>query len=369
MKKVLMLLSAITMVLLFTACGGGTSDTTQEVEYNDFNVGDIVYWGAYDFTNPEEINSDIEWSTPIEWIVAEYNEENGLLTLISTKILWEDGVSDMGLRDTELRTHLDDVFYNKAFTDTDRENMGYFTINDTLAEIEMNVTIPHEDTIKEIFPRAEDRLCYDLSGEVNNYWTRYKSMVDYNGDIRALAWADHFVAGIRPEVCVDKSYLDTAGSSVAPEQPEPTTAAETSEDKDIVDIVQAEFDGLSTDEMKLEKDTSFDEYEVYSVILNGEKSGVFFSPDGLGDNEDYILFGNMSTDESFKQAYMFAAACLVKGVTSIDSYSDAGEVYSELLNQAADKDPGESVSKTVDGVKFVLGYSEDAQIFFSAFPE
>lgn len=371
MRKIIVLLLAISMAVFFTACGGGgTSDSAPEVEYNDFGVGDIVYWGVYDLNDPDGKWSEPEgWSTPIEWIVASYNEENGLLTLISTKSLWEDGVSDDGLRDSELRDHLDNGFLNNAFTDEDRENLGYFTVPDFMADIEMTVTIPHEETIEEIFPRAADRICYDLNGEPTNYWTRYKSMVDTNGDIRHLAWADIFVAGIRPVVCVNKSYLDTAGSSIAPEQTEPTTTAETSEDKDIVDIVQSEFDGLSTDEMKLEKDTSFDEYEVYSVLFNGEQSGVYFSPDGLGDNEDYIMFGNMSTDETFKTAYGFACACLVKGLTSIDSYSDAGEVYTELVNQAAEGEPGESVSDTVEGVKFILGYSDDAQIFFSAFPE
>lgn len=210
MKK--LVLSIILLVIgMFSLSACGNSEGEGASQYTDFQVGDTVYLGVYDPVDASE-----GWHTPIEWIIAEENTDNNLFTLISVKALWEDGLTDSGMMNSDVRSYLDGDFYNNAFSDDDRNAMGYWTIQDTMGEFEANVTIPHTNTINAIFPTASDRICYDLNGEATNYYTRYKDMIMYNGDIRNLAWHEGFVAGIRPTICIDKDYLKVAGSPVNP---------------------------------------------------------------------------------------------------------------------------------------------------------
>lgn len=206
-KRIALVIACLLLVLTATGCSGGGESGSDSMKA--IKVGSEVKFGRYDQNNIEVQMSMTQggWTSPIEWIVVE--DSNDMYTLLSKYILWRDAVPNPSydFSNSNIRSDLNEGFYNTAFSEEEKAAMGYWTISDG-SEYDCNVVIPSVDQITTWLPSSTERMATEQDGNEFAYWVRSRRMVEKNGDILDddTKWG-YTYSGIRPVICVDKSYL------------------------------------------------------------------------------------------------------------------------------------------------------------------
>ena len=175
----------------------------------------------YKFSNGEKIEKDKEYYfkvEPIKWKILE--DKNGKVFIFSELILdvhkFDDNSNDYAA--SSIRSWLNSDFYNKAFTDKQKELIENTTLKDIsnvtdkvflLSEEEIENTsygfYSDNDRCKKVTDYAKANHAYEYYNYKKNgwYWLRNP-------------WSYDDVAGIGGDGCIYKGYVDDKGSGVAP---------------------------------------------------------------------------------------------------------------------------------------------------------
>ena len=220
MKKMVCLLLVLFLIVSFVSCGSSNDAIQSNTTNQDkgINVGDTVELGYYGDDNltekiydyMREDNDTIDWSIPIVWEVVDYDSEHNLLTLLSIKGLWKQKRSWGGLENDYLKSDEMEFFIKNAFSEEQRNHMGYWTINTAAESHDYNIMIPFIDDIRAWYSTSNERKCYNIEAEPCSYWLLGDSVVLENGDIEYVTGHGDTVEGyIRPMILIDKDYVDS----------------------------------------------------------------------------------------------------------------------------------------------------------------
>lgn len=207
--------------LLFLSACGSQIASNETSSITSIKVGDKVRFGHYG--NSEvgldadmvthvlayKMGENPEWDVPIEWEVVYVDDE--YVDLVSVKALWRDTIDKINTEsiETYCRGEFCNFFYDFAFTEEEKNVMGYYYIDNYDESHDYNVLIPSIDEIRDWFGESSGRICYNFEDIPVDYWVRDKSVVQENGEIESLEYRQSTTAWVRPKICVLKNDFES----------------------------------------------------------------------------------------------------------------------------------------------------------------
>ena len=162
------------------------------ISFKNAKVGDYIKFGNYPQTEKGEIQ-------PIEWLVLSI-ENNKMLVIsrygLDTKRF--DPYSNVWI-DSEIRRWLNDIFYDKAFTEQEKKYINYSRIFTTVSDYEEDETADYIFLLNckeayKYFVNDEARECKATEYAVKHGANQYKGYSDWL--LRSIGYSKYYIYGV-----------------------------------------------------------------------------------------------------------------------------------------------------------------------------